>query len=173
METSKVSVLTADGKIFEMDPSDALEIAFIRGKMENNDETEEIKLEHVDYSELEKVVQFLHQLQIKPYKMPIPKPLPSDRLEDFIDVQWYIDFIDMPKKDLLKLIRAANFLNIERLFELACAKIGSQIKGMTIEELREFFEIVNDFTNNEEETIMIGKANIYQHEQDSTIAPEQ
>ncbi len=172
MEHNKVKVRTADDKVFEMDPSDALEIVFIRNKMEDNEAKDEIEINNIDYAELEKIIEFLHQLQIKPYKAPLPKPLPSDKLEDFIDVQWYIDFIDLPKKELLKLIKAANFLNIERLFELASAKIGSQIRGMTIEELRDFFDIENDFSTEEEESIMNGKANIYQHNQDNTVDQE-
>lgn len=172
MEHSKVKVRTADDKIFEMDPSDALEIVYVRNRMEDNDAKEEIEMENVEYNELEKIIEFIHQLQIKPYKAPLPKPLPSNRLEDVIDVPWYLDFIDMPKKDLLKLIRAANFLNIERLFELASAKIGSQIRGMNIEELREFFAIVSDFSKDEETSIMNGKANIFHHHLENTTEGE-
>ena len=75
--------------------------------------------------------------------------------------KWYINFIDMSKTELLKLVKIANYLNIERLFELASAKLGSLIKGMTIEELRDFFEIENDFTEEEEESIKNGKINMY------------
>ena len=67
----------------------------------------------------------------------------------------------MSKTELLKLVKIANYLNIERLFELASAKLGSLIKGMTIEELRDFFEIENDFTEEEEESIKNGKINMY------------
>ena len=59
------------------------------------------------------------------------------------------------------LIKAANYLNVERLFELACAKIGSQIKGMGIDDLRDFFDIKSDFTAEEEERVKNGKVNIY------------
>jgi hypothetical protein len=107
------------------------------------------------------VIELVHQLQVKPYKAPLPKPLPSNRLEDVIDNPWYIDFIDLPKKELLKLIRASNFLNVERLFELASAKLGTLIKEMNIEEIREFFEIKNDFSEDEEESIKNGRVNMY------------
>lgn len=161
MENQKITIRTADNKQFIMDKSDALDIALIRSMLEENDDGEEIPLGIVEYDQLEKIVEFIHQCQTKPYKAPLPKPLPSNRLEDVIDNKWYIHFIDLPKKELLKLIRAANYLNIERLFELASAKLGSEIKGMSIEELREYFEIVNDFTEEEEESIKNGKINMY------------
>ena len=37
--------------------------------------------------------------------------------------------------------------------ELACAKIASLIKGKSTEEIRKTFNIVNDFTPEEEEQI--------------------
>jgi S-phase kinase-associated protein 1 len=163
MEQTKLSIGTSDGKQFLMDRSDALDIPYIQTKLEEN-EASEIVLEKVNYEQLEKVIEFIHQCQIKPYKAPLPKPLPSSRIEDVIDNKWYIDFIELPRKELIKLIRTANYLNVERLFELASAKLGSEIKGMTIEELREFFDIKNDFTEDEEETIKNGRINMYNTE---------
>ena len=166
MENNKIKVHTADQRIFEMEKSDALEILLIRTKIEEEDGKDEIELENIGYNELEKITEFLHQLQIKPYKAPLPKPLPSSHLEEVIENKWFINFIDLPKKELLKLIKAANYLNVERLFDLASAKIASEIQGMSIEELREFFEIKNDFSKDEEESIINGKANIYKQEED-------
>ena len=140
MEGHQVKIRTADRKLFMMDRSDALDIALIRTMIEENDSfDEEIPIDMVEYDQLQKIVDFIHQCQTKPYKAPLPKPLPTNRLEDVIENKWYINFIDLPKTELLGLVKIANYLNIERLFELASAKIGSLIKGMTIEELREFF----------------------------------
>ena len=97
MENTKIKIYTADNKIFEMDKSDALEIVLIRTQIEEGEGRDEVTLDNIDYSELEKITQFIHQLQIKPYKAPLPKPLPSNNLEDVIDIKWYIDFIDLPK----------------------------------------------------------------------------
>lgn len=49
---------------------------------------------------------------------------------------------------------AANFLDIKSLLELACAKVASMIKGMSIQETRKFFNIENDFSPEEEAQIM-------------------
>jgi len=49
---------------------------------------------------------------------------------------------------------AANFMDIKSLLELACAKVASLIKDMSIQEIRNFFNIENDFTPEEEAQIM-------------------
>ncbi len=49
---------------------------------------------------------------------------------------------------------ASNYLDINSLLELSCAKVASLIKGKSIEEIRKFFNIVNDFSP-EEEQLMI------------------
>ena len=51
---------------------------------------------------------------------------------------------------LLQLILAANYLDIKPLLDLTCAKIASMMKDKTTEEMRQIFNIVNDFTPEEE-----------------------
>ena len=73
----------------------------------------------------------------------------SAQLSDCVS-QWYADFVNVDQEILFELILAANFMDIKSLLELACAKIASLIKGMTIPEIREYFNIENDFTPEEE-----------------------
>ncbi len=46
---------------------------------------------------------------------------------------------------------ASNYLDINPLLELACAKVASLTKNKSIEESRKFFNIENDFTPEEEQ----------------------
>ena len=64
---------------------------------------------------------------------------------------WYADYINVEKEELFELIMASNYLDINPLLELACAKAGSLIKNKSIEEIRKFFNIENDFTPEEEQ----------------------
>ena len=51
---------------------------------------------------------------------------------------------------LVELIKASNYLDISSLLELSSAKVATMIKGKPIQEIRDFFNIVNDFSPEEE-----------------------
>ena len=52
------------------------------------------------------------------------------------------------------MIVAANYLNYPKLLDLACKDIAeSYIKGKTPEEIRQAFNIENDFTPEEEQQV--------------------
>ena len=52
------------------------------------------------------------------------------------------------------MILAANYLDVKSLLELSTAKVATIIKNKTIPEIREYFNIENDFTPEEEQQIM-------------------
>ncbi|CAK9156970.1 unnamed protein product [Ilex paraguariensis] len=49
--------------------------------------------------------------------------------------------------------KAANYLDIESLLDLTCQTVADMIKGKTADEIRNTFNIENDFTPEEEEEI--------------------
>lgn len=57
------------------------------------------------------------------------------------------------QKKLFDVTLATNFLNIDHLLDVCCKYIARKITGKTIEEIRQEFGIVNDFTPEEEEHI--------------------
>ena len=63
-------------------------------------------------------------------------------------------FIDIDNLEtIFDIIMAANYLDIKSLLDLSCAKIATLIRGKTPEEIRKTFNIVNDFTPEEEAQI--------------------
>ena len=54
---------------------------------------------------------------------------------------------------LFELIVAANYMDIKSLLDLGCAKVATLIKGKSPEDIRRTFNIVNDFTPEEEARI--------------------
>ncbi len=64
--------------------------------------------------------------------------------------QWYANFIDVDEDTLQDIIIAANTLLIEDLSNLACAKFGTIIKGMKVQQFREKFNLVNDLTEEQQ-----------------------
>jgi S-phase kinase-associated protein 1 len=67
--------------------------------------------------------------------------------------EWYARFLDIEQEVLFELILAANQLEIKALLDLTCASVASLIKGKSAEEIRRQFNIVNDFTPEEEAQI--------------------
>lgn len=72
----------------------------------------------------------------------------SQRLQDFTN-----EFFKVEDPMIFELIMAANYLDIPGLLDDGCRKIASMMKGKTPEEIRNMFNIANDFTPEEEEAI--------------------
>ncbi|KAJ1703861.1 hypothetical protein LUZ63_003640 [Rhynchospora breviuscula] len=66
---------------------------------------------------------------------------------------WERHFIDMDPMMLLDLCRVACFLQIKELVDMTAKKIADIITGKSVEEIRQTFKIINDFSPEEEEEI--------------------
>lgn len=68
---------------------------------------------------------------------------------------WDQEFLQrLDNREKLSIMVAANYLNIASLIDLLCTDIAMGIKACTTtEEIRQKFDIVNDFTPEEEEQI--------------------
>ncbi|CAL4968684.1 unnamed protein product [Urochloa decumbens] len=76
-------------------------------------------------------------------------PGDDDPLARFDDELVRVDDNDV----LIDLIEAATFLGIDGLMDLACKAVAEQMKGKNAEEIRKKFNIVNDYTKEEEEEV--------------------
>ncbi|KRY08518.1 S-phase kinase-associated protein 1 [Trichinella britovi] len=61
--------------------------------------------------------------------------------------------IPLPNVNSTILKKAANYLEIKSLLDVACKTVANMIKGKSPEEIRRTFNIKNDFTPEEEEQI--------------------
>jgi S-phase kinase-associated protein 1 len=105
---------------------------------ENEDEDDnEIHLELIDTSTLEKIKLFF-ELYSHEAMIEIERPL---RTLDTNIQKEYNDYIDVNLDALMKLMVASNYLDIQPLYDLSCAKIASLIKGKTPSEIKYFFNI--------------------------------
>ncbi|XP_039122965.1 SKP1-like protein 11 [Dioscorea cayenensis subsp. rotundata] len=60
---------------------------------------------------------------------------------------------DIEKELFLELLMASNFLDSRKLMNFACQTVAHRIMDLTVEQVREFFEIIGDFTPEEEEEL--------------------
>lgn len=97
------------------------------------------------------VVEYLVQYRdSKPVEMP--KPLPGKPFRDLV-TEWEYKYTSQELPIIFELILAANYLDIPGLLDLCCAKVASEIRGRSVEEIRSIFQIENDFTPEEEQQI--------------------
>ena len=117
----------------------------------DEDDGQEIPLPNVKSKVLSKVIEFCGKHHDNPMK-DIEKPLKSADMHQVVD-DWDANFVDIEQDILFELILAANYMDIKSLLDLTCAKVASMIKGKTPEQIRETFNIINDFTPEEESQI--------------------
>lgn len=147
-----VKLTTMDGETVEVEKEIACKSILIRGIVDDSGVEEEIPLPAIKRAILDKIIEYCRYINSN-QEPEIEKPLRTTQLSDVVS-EWYANFVNIDQEVLFELILAANFMDIKSLLELACAKVASLIKGMTIPEIREFFNIENDFTPEEEAQIM-------------------
>jgi len=122
-------------------------------------ESRTIPVPNVKSTTLDKVIEFCkHHCDVKDTKdelLPaefeasdsIAAPLKSASLRECGIPQWYVTFVaiaegtEPQKEEFYDLILAADYLGIPPLLNLTCAKMASMMKGKTVHEIRDTFEI--------------------------------
>lgn len=113
------------------------------------EDDEEVPLPNVKAKILSKVIEFCSKHKSHPQTSTDGKPTAADEELD----KWDKEFVKVDQGTLFELILAANYLNIKELLDLTCLTVANMIKGKTPEEIRKTFNIVNDFTPEEEEQV--------------------
>jgi S-phase kinase-associated protein 1 len=153
--TKNVILISKEGDQFTVEKDIAWQSVLVRTMLEDDDDdsTPQIPLPNVTSKALVKIIEFCkYHHQNGPMK-EIEKPLTSTDLKIAVS-EWDGTFIQsFEQEDLFELILAANFIDLQPLLDLACAQVATQIKGKTPEEIRQTFNIENDFTPEEEEQI--------------------
>ena len=125
---------------------------YIKEKKSNHDiENNTLVLDNISGATLSRIIAFCTYHLDNPLA-EIERPLKSSNMRDVVS-EWDANFINISVDELMDLIVAANFLIIQPLLDVACAKVASLIKGKSPEEIRTTFKIVSDFTPEEEAKI--------------------
>jgi len=153
----KVNLVSQEGDKFEVSKKVATMSELVKTMIEDedddddddNEDEQEIPLPNVKSNVLSKVIEFCNYHTENDPMQEIEKPLKSANMHDVVE-PWDANFVDIEQETLFELILAANYMDIKSLLDLTCAKVASMIKGKTPEEIRKTFNIVNDFTPEEE-----------------------
>jgi len=149
-EEGNIKLISREGDAFEVTVSVAKMSELVKSMMdeEENEDVAEIPLPNVKAAVLQKVIEFCTHYRTEAMN-EIEKPLTSAVMGEVVQ-RWYADFVNVEQVILFELILAANYMDIKPLLDLTCATVASMIKGKTPEEIRRTFNIVNDFSPEEE-----------------------
>ena len=109
-------------------------------------------LNELDEKSGEKIKEYLsHFNGVAPPE--IEKPITSNEMKNLTD-EWSTNFIDkMSMEELVNLTVAANYMGINSLLDLCCAKVASLCKDKSEEEIFKTFNINETFTDEEKNKI--------------------
>ncbi|XP_058213722.1 SKP1-like protein 1A [Rhododendron vialii] len=153
----KIVLISSDGETFEVEETVALESQTIKHLIEDGCEDKTIPIPNVTGKILAKVIEYCrkHAKASGAGKAAADVDKDAAREEALMKqkalMKWDANFVDVEQLMLFDLILAANYLNIESLLDLTCQMVGGMIKGKTPEEIRQTFDIKNDFTPEEEQ----------------------
>lgn len=138
---------SSDGKDIKVDKKFIEKSILIKNMIEDIDDSEDpIPIPNVNEEILQKVIEWcIHHENDKNQE---EENLRNTDIED-----WDKNFFEVDQEMLFDIILAANYLDIKQLLDTGCKTVANMIKGNSAEEIRETFNIVNDFTPEEEAQI--------------------
>jgi len=142
------TLVSSDGEQFEVEREVCRMSTLIKRMGDVGPGDSEIPLPNVKAAVLAKVVEYCKTHFDKP-AADVERPLRGKKLADAVGEE-DAEFVNVDQELLCGIILAANYLDIKPLLDLGCAKIASMLRGKTPEEIRETFNVTNDFTPEEE-----------------------
>ena len=138
--TKKITLKSSDNQIFEVEESVAMEFATVKSFFEDSQSTDTVPLPNVTAKPLSQVLEFCKE-QIK------FKANPDEGQKKKYDAEFVTEKSD---KDLVDMIPVANYLDIKDLLDVLNQAVADRIENKSVEYVRNFFGIDNDFTAEEE-----------------------
>ena len=151
-DSTTIKLLTKDSKELEITKKQAELSELLKQAINDYPKESSFPLNEIDEKNGEKIKEFLiHFDGVAPAE--IEKPLTSNDMKSLTD-EWSANFVDkMPLEDLVNLTVAANYMGINSLLDLCCAKIASLCKDKSEEEIFKTFNITETFSEEEKNKI--------------------
>ncbi|XP_065866529.1 SKP1-like protein 4 [Euphorbia lathyris] len=144
--TKKVITLkSSDNKIFKVEESVALLSKIIKQAIELDDHCADspILLSNITGPVLDMVIRYCTE-QLKN---------PEEHTDNKTNHANFVKEVTQDQNMLFDLILAADYLEINSLLDLLCKAVADMMKGKSVEQIREIFNIKNNYTEEEIEEI--------------------
>jgi S-phase kinase-associated protein 1 len=140
-ESKMITLFSSDGERFEVTSEAAAMSQTIHHMMVDGCVDDEgVNLPNVGSEILAMVIEYCNR--------HVASPDEKEDIRSFDD-----GFVKVDHHTLFDIIRAANYLDVKQLMDLCCQTVADSIVSKSVEEIRELFGIVNDFTPEEEAEI--------------------
>ncbi|XP_004517085.1 SKP1-like protein 14 [Cicer arietinum] len=138
-KSSMITLVAADNSVFEVEANIAKEMKTVQSYIDEFDQnTVQIPLPNVFSNDLAMIIEYC-------------KKHASEEESKEAKEEFDVEFVKrMKSDDKLRLIQAASYLNIESLLQFLAKAIADEIKNQSVEFVRDYFHIENDFTPEEE-----------------------
>ncbi|XP_065193385.1 S-phase kinase-associated protein 1-like [Sycon ciliatum] len=149
-----LKLVSNDGEVFDVEVKVACQSKVLKAMLQDTgdiaDDDEPVPLPPVNGATLRKVIEWCTHYQNE--NLVEGEDLLDENERINID-SWDEEFLKVDQGILVELMNAANYLDIKGLLDAACKTVANMIKGKTTEEIRKTFNMVGDFSSDEEEEI--------------------
>ena len=153
MEEAAIKLVLKDQKEIEITKKAAELSELLKTAINDYPNETSFPLNEVDEKSGEKIKEFLtHCNGTAPAE--IEKPITSNEMKNLTD-EWSANFVDkMSTEELANLTVAANYMGINSLLDLCCAKVATLCKDKSDEEIFKNFNINETFSEEEKKKII-------------------
>ena len=151
-ENQNIKLITKEKKEIEISKKAAELSDLLKNSINDYPNEVSFPIDELEEKIAEKIKEYLiHFNGVAPPE--IEKPLTQNEMKNVTDV-WSANFIDkLSMEELVNLTVAANFMGINCLLDLCCAKIASMCKDKSEDEIFKNFGINEPFTEEEKRKI--------------------
>ena len=147
-----IKLVTKEGKEIEITKKAAELSEFLKTAINDYPNEASYPLNEIDEKNAEKIKEYLTHFDGVP-PAEIEKPLTSNEMKNLTD-EWSAGFVDkISLEDLINLTVAANYMGINSLLDLCCAKVASLCKDKSDDEIFKTFNITESLTEEEKNKI--------------------
>ena len=151
-ETSEIKIIVKEGKEIPISKKAAELSELLKSAMSDYPKETTFPLNELDEKNGELIKEYLTHYNGESPK-EIEKPITSNEMKNLTD-EWSSSFIDkLSVEDLSNLTVAANYMGINSLLDLCCAKVATLCKDKTEDDIFKLFKITETFNEEEKNKI--------------------
>ena len=151
-EISEIKIIVKEGKEIPISKKAAELSELLKSAMIEYPKETSFPLNELDEKNGELIKEYLTHFNGEPPK-EIEKPITSNDIKNLTD-EWSSTFIDkLSVEDLSNLTVAANYMGINSLLDLCCAKVATLCKDKTEDDIFKLFKITETFNEEEKNKI--------------------